>query len=131
MSYDGFTSFVHDSNVDADFVERLEGQIVVRALTERNPARVQTSLGFAVLRLLEIVTVFVEECGVPSEHSEEAVRATLTEQGETVGLDDLVLDDFNGMRHRIIEAFPVRESGDPPPTHPGSAPGGLIVPYHD
>lgn len=114
MSYDSFTSFVHDSNVDADFVERVEGQIVVRALTERDPARVQTSLGFAVLRLLEIIDVFVDECGMPAEHTEEGVRASLRERGEAVGPDDLVLDDFNGIRKRIIEAFPPREDSDPP-----------------
>jgi hypothetical protein len=113
MSYDGFTSFVHASNVDADFVERRDEQIVVRALTERNPARVQTSLGYAVLRLLEIITAFVQECGIPNDLSAEAVREKLQEQGESVGADDVVLDDFNGIRHHIIEAFPPRSDDQP------------------
>jgi hypothetical protein len=122
MSYDGFTSFVHASNVDADFVERVEGTIVVRALAERDPARLQTSLGFAVFRLLDIVTLFVNECGVSDDYSEEAVREALAEQGETVGADDIVLDDFNGIRHRIIEAFPLRDSGEPSTTGAGDEP---------
>lgn len=110
MSYDSFTSYVHDSNVDADFVERHESQIVVRALTERDPARVQTSLGFAVFRLLDILTTFVDECGIPTEFEEDAVRATLMEQSVGIEPSHIVLDDFNGMRQRIIEAFPLRGS---------------------
>jgi hypothetical protein len=124
MSYDSFTSYVHDSNVDADFVERVENQIVVRALTERDPARVQTSLGFAVFRLLDILTTFVEECGIPTELQEEAVHSSLLEQGDAIGPNDIVLDDFNGIRQRIIEAFPVRGELEPPPAPLASAAPG-------
>lgn len=111
-SYDAFTSFVHASNVDHDFVESNADGVLIRALVERDPARIQTSLGFMTLPLLEIVGAYVDAKGLPADLSEEAHRAKLEESETLVGADDIVLDDGNGIRQRIIEAFPSKGTAD-------------------
>lgn len=97
--YDSCTFFVHDTNVDHDFSEILNGELRAKALVERDPKRVQLYLGGMALRLWSILSVYVEERGLPDEFSRSPAGT------EPEAPDSIELDSFSGATHLILEHF--------------------------
>jgi hypothetical protein len=83
MSYDIGTWFVHAANIEHDLVDRSDSGITVRSFVERDPRRIQTQLGHALLRYLSILGVFIEEKGLPST-AEFGTPSKLTYEDGTV-----------------------------------------------
>jgi hypothetical protein len=67
MLYDVATWFVHDINVDFDYSERTDSELLLKPLVERDPAVIQLNLGQQLLRLVTICRLIVEDRGYPSE----------------------------------------------------------------
>jgi hypothetical protein len=61
--YDSFSPFVHAANLDHDFVEVVDDQPHMRALIQRDPIPVQHYLKGAVLILIRIMDLYLEEKG--------------------------------------------------------------------
>lgn len=67
MQYDAATWFVHDLNVDFDYADRNDNQLILRSLVERDPRVIQTHLGHQALKLATVLQLLVNARGYPTE----------------------------------------------------------------
>jgi hypothetical protein len=61
VSYDGYSWFVHGVNVEHDLSASSESGPALRALVERDPKNTLNVLGLALLKLIEICSLFLED----------------------------------------------------------------------
>lgn len=95
--------FVHDVNVDFDFVPS-EGDEAfrIKPLAQRDPKVIQLHLAHALLRFNQILTVYVDERGIPDSPAFEAKTTLTFPDGRTEEVDSfqgvtaLLLSQFSG-----------------------------------
>lgn len=109
VPYNVASPFVHASNVDHDFTDiRLKpdgGQeIAVRPFVQRDPERVLPLLGTTVLRLHNIITMYVEDRGL--EDTIETVVRKMEEACPPIPISGSIrLDAMAGVMATVLEPF--------------------------
>lgn len=106
MTYDGGTPFVHASNPDHDFLDRTDNQLVVKAFVEREPARIQVLLGHVVLRVIELIGIYVQEKGLDVDKRTGATASIHFDDGSSLNVDSLT-----ALRTLAMREFDVRDEG--------------------
>jgi hypothetical protein len=113
MLYDGSNFFVHDTNIDFDFVDIADGQIRLRAFVQRDPSRYITPLANTAYRVYSVLGIYIEQKGLPADF--EAGAQTGAAERDEDGLEVEHIDSYAGVGHLLLETFgPPQEesSGD-------------------
>jgi hypothetical protein len=108
MTYDTGTWFVHAANIEHDLIDRSDAGVTVRAFVERDPRIIQTLLGYALLRYLMVVGVFIKERGLPDTEHFRAMSDVIFPDGKVTKIDS-----FTALSMRVSKYFHPPEQVSP------------------
>jgi hypothetical protein len=112
MQYDAATWFVHDINVDFDYADRQDDQLVLKPLVERDPHVIQTHLGHQALRLATILRLLVDDRGYPIDPPFDQMSSVTFPDGRVEYVNAL-----EALMGQLVSQFNVPRS---PPETPGT-----------
>lgn len=101
MLYDAGTWFVHDLNVDYDYIPRDDDKLTLKALVQRDPQVVRLHLGVAIMHFHQILQVYVEDRGLPDTPEFQQQSEVMHPDGRIervdpmTGVTALLLSEFN------------------------------------